>query len=78
MEAFQKKTTVLLGIAQIGGGPLAKLILTFFGFDTFFKVKKLPNLLAGEGEGEGGSICTMPKRKGVLKASLTLEDSSKR
>ena len=28
---------------------MAKLILTFFGFDTFFKVKKLANLLAGEG-----------------------------
>ena len=31
------------------GGALAKLILTFFGIDTFFKVKKLLNLLAGEG-----------------------------
>ena len=77
MEAFQKKTTVLLGIAQIGGAPWQSWFWHFLVLTRFSKWKSCPIYLQGRGRG-GGPICTMPKRKAVLKASLTLEDSSKR
>ena len=63
MEAFQKKTTVLLGIAQIGWAPWQSWFWHFLVLARFSKWKSCPIYLQGRGRGGGVNLYHAQKKR---------------